>query len=208
MRGSFCRVLCCNIVLLIGLTSLAAAQDSVRAKVGIRVKSGDSAVWAKTRDSIRAGDFLRVYVLPEDDAYIYLIYSDNKTPTLLNSQTYKKKMEKGMVAAFPSESEFYQTDGTSPLENFVVICSPKEMQEVPTLFNSPKVSQENWRLLEADLMKRSKIELDQKAEKPFIIAGNVRGLTGEKSPEVSLTDLLTFSGKSFVVKKYEFAVKK
>src|SRR5690242_7352907 len=54
--------------------SPAVAQDRVRAKVGIQVRSGDRTAPAKTTETVRAGDFLRVYVVPEHDAYIYVVH--------------------------------------------------------------------------------------------------------------------------------------
>jgi hypothetical protein len=157
---------------------------------------------------LRTGDFLRVYVLPEEDAYIYLVYTDKQKPTLLNNQTYKKKINKSTITVFPSESEFYQTDGTNPFESFTVICSPSEIPEIPQLLNSPHASHEKWALLEADLVRKSKIDISQKPEKPFSIAGNVRGPSGEANYPSLVNELLVFSGESFLVKKYEFAVKK
>jgi hypothetical protein len=195
-------------LLMLSLVSFTFAQDRVRAKIGLQIKSGDSITWAKNKDSIKVNDFLRVYVIPEEDAYIYLVYADKSTPVLLNSKTSKNKVEKKTVAIFPSEGEFYQTDGASPFENFTVICSPKEIQEISTLFNSAKASRDNWLLLEEDLTKRSKIDMSEKPDKPFLIAGNVRGLDGEKSRDTLLNELLTFSGKSFLVKRYEITIKK
>ena len=202
------RVFCLSVVLVMGLTTLAEAQNRVRAKVGMHVKSSHGVAWAKAQDSIQAGDFLRVYVLPEEDAYIYLVYTDKQKPILLNNQTYKKKINKSTITVFPSESEFYQTDGTNPFESFTVICSPSEIPEIPQLLNSPHASHEKWALLEANLVRKSKIDISQKLEKPFSIAGNVRGPSGEANYPSLVNELLVFSGESFLVKKYEFAVKK
>ena len=71
------------------------------------------------------------------------------------------------------------------------------------LLGASPVSREQWTRLESDLSQRSKINIGQQSEKPFAIAGNVRGLASSQTNE-----LLVSSGESFLVKKYEFSVKK
>jgi len=66
------------------LTSPAVAQDQVRAKVGIQVHSGARTAPAKTTETVKTGDSLRVYVVPENDAYVYVVHNDGKNLTLLN----------------------------------------------------------------------------------------------------------------------------
>src|SRR5207253_10920145 len=68
------------------LTSPAVAQDRVRAKVGTQVRSGERTAPAKTTETVKTGDSLRVYVVPENDAYVYVVHNDGKTLTLLNGQ--------------------------------------------------------------------------------------------------------------------------
>ena len=54
----------------------AVAQDRVRAKVGIQVRSGERMAPARTTETVKTGDSLRVYVVPEDDAYVYVVHND------------------------------------------------------------------------------------------------------------------------------------
>ena len=70
----------------IQLASPAVAQDRVRAKVGIQVRSGERTAPAKTTETVKTGDELRVYVLPEDESYVYVVHNDVKSLTLLNAQ--------------------------------------------------------------------------------------------------------------------------
>lgn len=200
-------IMALSLLLLLHLPSLVMAQNRVRAKLGIRTQSAGNLAWAKAKDTLKAGDFMRVYVIPEQDAYIYLVYTDNKAPTLLNANTYKKKVDKGSVAIFPSEHEYYQTDGANPNESFTIVCSPNEIQEISTLLSSKDTSQAKWAALEEDLAKKSKIVMGNSPDKPFTIAGNVRGFKEEKT-ESLVNELLTFSGENFLVKKYEFSIKK
>jgi hypothetical protein len=69
----------------------ALAQDRVRAKVGIQVRSNERTVPAKATETVKTGDSLRVYVVPEDDAYVYVVHNDGKTSSLLNAQDTKTK---------------------------------------------------------------------------------------------------------------------
>src|SRR5262244_2017684 len=63
------------------LASPAVAQDRVRAKVGIQVRSGERTAPAKTSEMVKMGDNLRVYVMPENDAYVYVVHNDGQNLT-------------------------------------------------------------------------------------------------------------------------------
>ena len=195
---------CLGVWLSTQLPAPVAAQERVRAKVGIEVRSGERSTPAKATETIKAGDFLRVYVVPEDEAYIYVVHNDGKTPTLLNAQEAHTKVPKGSLVALPAPEKFYQIDGTSAKESITVICSPTEIREVDTLFRTANVPQQNWTVLEKELMEKSKIDLTQKADKPLQIAGNVRSIHSDTFKDT----LPMYSGKTFVVKKYDFQVQK
>jgi len=187
------------------LTSPAVAQDRVRAKVGIQVHAGDHTALAKTTETVKAGDSLRVYVVPENDAYVYVVHNDGKTLTLLNAQTATTKVTKGGLVALPTPDQFYQVDGGSNKESITVLCSPTELREVASLFSTPHVTQQNWLSLEKALLDKSKIDLSQPTDKPFQIAGNVRSMN---SNDPFLHTLVIYTGKSLVAKKYDFQVQK
>lgn len=199
-----------SMVLLLGvwcsplLATSALAQDRVRAKVGVQVRSGDRAAAAKNADTVKAGDFLRVHVVPEADAYLYVIHNDGKAVTLLNAQAAKTRIAKGVPVALPSAEKFYQIDGSSPTESLTVICSPTEQRAILTLLESPKVSLQSWLALERELTDKSKIQLGQQAEKPLQSAGNVRSL----GQDPFVDTLPVSSGNAWVVKKYDFQVQK
>lgn len=182
----------------------AVAQDRVRAKVGIQVRSGAQTAPARSTETVKTGDSLRVYVVPEDDAYVYVIHNDGKTLTLLNAPDAKTKVPKGSPVALPAPEKFYQIDGTSAKESITIICSPTERREVLSLFASPPVPQKHWLSLEQELLDKSKIDLTQQTEKPFQIAGNVRSIGNDPFLET----LQISSGKSLVVKKYDLQVQK
>jgi len=186
------------------LASPAVAQDRVRAKIGIQVRSGEQTALARNAETVKTGDFLRVYVVPEDDAYIYVVHNDGKTLTLLNAQDANTRVNKGVPVILPAPEKFYQIDGTSDKESITVICSPTEIREVTKLFSSMNVPQKNWGSLEQELLEKSKIDLTQKTDTPFQISGNVRSIGNDSFIET----LRISSGKALVVKKYDFQVQK
>jgi hypothetical protein len=150
-----------------------AAQERVRAKVGIQVYSGERRSPAKTTETLKARDFLRVYVIPEDDAYVYVVHNNGKTLTLLNAQDTQTPVPKGSLVILPAPEKSYQIDGNSSKESITIICSPTEVQEVIALFRDANVLQQRWTALEEELLAKSKIELGEKPDKRSPIAGSV-----------------------------------
>lgn len=179
-------------------------EKTVRAKIGILVKSGDQIIRAKSRDRLKAGDLVRIYVHPEVSSYVYVVHRDQKTVTLLNM--VEQRIQSSSLV-LPSVQEFYQVDGQSPVETFTVICSPKEVKEISSLVSS-QMTHDRWVSLEKDLLRKGEIDLAQKSEKPFAIAGNVRGAGDAAGGDAFVRDLQIFSGKSILVRQYEFSVKK
>lgn len=215
-------VLILSALLVWGGTSPAISQEKrVRAKIGIQIKSGSRSLGAKAKDRLRSGDLLRLYVHPEFSSYVYVVYTDQKTATLLNLVQQKVRSS---TLVMPSIQEFYEVDGKSPEESFIIVCSQKELVKVVDLFSDTgEVSHEKWAEFEKELLAESRINPSQKAdkpsgsadttmaqkvEKPFAMAGNVRGLGVSGTDDPFIKKLQIFSGKSLLVRKYEFRVKK
>ena len=196
--------LCIIVTFLMATGTPAIAQeDFVRAKIGVLIKSGNKAIRSKSKGKLKAGDLLRVYVHPEKNAHVYIVHTDSETATLLNAG--QKKAE-GATLILPSVQDFYEVDGNSSIENITIICSPNDIKEVSDLLKSGEAPRSKWKALEEKLYEKSKIDLTSKAEKPFTIAGNVRGGSGAGDP--FLKKLRIYTGKSLLVKRYEFRVKK
>ena len=162
-------------------------------------------VRAKSHDNLKAGDFLRIYVHPEEASHVYVVYADLKKAILLNVVQLKKQSS---TLVMPSLQEFYRIDGKSPKELFTIIISPKELLEVSGLLGAGTAHYSKWIEVEKVLHEKSKIDLGKSVEKPFSISGNVRSGKGADSLDPFVSKLLIFSGKSILVKKYEFRVKK
>src|SRR5262245_45579163 len=97
------------------ITSPVVAQDRVRAKVGVGIQASPGAPMAaaKAVETVKAGYSLRVYVVPEHDAYLYVVHNDGKTLTLLNAQNATTKISGGGPVTLPGPDRFYQIDGGS-----------------------------------------------------------------------------------------------
>jgi hypothetical protein len=179
-------------------------EKIVRAKVGIAIKSGKETRPAKSRDSVKAGDFLRIYVHPEESSYVYVVHTDGKAVTLLNMVEQKGQSS---TLVFPSVQEYYAVDGKSKVETFTIVCSPEEVKQIWSLVNS-QMTPERWDAMQRELLNKGELDLAEKSEKPFSITGTVRGDGSGKAEDPFVKDLKIFSGKSIVVKQYEFRVKK
>lgn len=191
-------------MIMAGAVPGLSQEKTVRAKIGILVKSGDQILRAKSKDRLKAGDLVRIYVHPEMSSYVYVVHKDQKTVTLLNM--VEQRIQSSTLV-LPSVQEFYQVDGQSPVETFTVICSPTEVKEISSLVSS-QMTNDRWVSLEKELLKKGEIDLAQKSEKPFAIAGNVRGAGDAARGDAFVSELQIFSGKSILVRQYEFSVKK
>ncbi|MFC1534141.1 hypothetical protein ACFL7M_12325 [Thermodesulfobacteriota bacterium] len=185
--------------------STKAEEEKVRAKIGIQIKSGDRILRAKSIDRLKRGDFLRIYVNPEKTSHVYVIHTDLKKVTLLNMDQQKTQ---NSTMVMPSLQEYYQVDGKSSKETITIIISPNELSELFRVFEDENMPYAKWIEHEKRLIDKSKIDLGQKIEKPFSIAGNVRGVAGNNDIDSFVNKLQIFSGKSILVKKYEFKVKR
>ena len=192
-------------LIVAGIYPAGAQGERVRAKIGIQVKSGDRVMRAKSQDRLKDGDLLRIYIHPEKTSHVYVIHNDLNEATLLNMAQQKIRSS---TLVMPSIQEFYQVDGKSPTETFTIIISPDELTKVSDILRTGNVPSTRWLEVENALIKESKIDLSQHTEKPFPIAGNVRGVKGNGSMDPFVSELQIFSGKSILVKRYEFRVKK
>jgi len=183
----------------------SAGESPVRAKIGIQINSGGAVEKAKSRDNLKPGDLLRIYVHPEENAYVYVVHSDHAVATLLNMAEQKIKSS---TLVMPSLLDYYQVDGKSSQETFTIICSPVALSQMAGLVKNGSLPHDQWVKIEAVLVQKGRIDLSGNTEKPFALAGNVRGMGGAETSDSFAGGLEIFSGKGVLVKKYEFAVKK
>jgi hypothetical protein len=195
---------------VIGLTAVAggpvkAAEDRVEARIGIQIKSGDEVTRARSRDLVRTGDYLRVYVQPEASArYVYVVHADDRRVTLLNRAAQEIK---GPALILPSARTFYQVDGNSDMERFTVICGPAPLPEVAALEDAG-MAPDQWMALRDDLAQGGEIVLTRRSEPRIGIAGNVRGWEEAGCDDPFLEVLQAYSGKGLLVQSYAFQVQR
>ena len=182
----------------------AYGQDTlVRARIGLQVKAGQSIFKAKAKETIKAGDLLRIFVQPEFNACVYVVHSDQTTATLLNMV---RQQREAVALVMPSLQEYYQVDGKSKVESFTIVCSPGEIAEMAELVQKGSLDHKAWSAIEEKLARQGKIELSQAVEKPFALAGNVRGAAPAAGDDMFAAGLPIFSGKGVLVKTYAFAL--
>ena len=203
--GKILLALCIGTVLFLPGSLICSAQGPiVRAKIGVIIKSGDHVKRAKGKESLKPGDSLRIYVQPDEGSYLYVVHADPDNVALL------KMVERGTPSyqwVLPSEREYYEVDGKSPTETFTIICSPEELKEVAALAGT-RMPYEKWTALAGSLAEKGTIDLSQKSEKPFPMAGVAKGkdLAGNGAEREGYVQI--FSGNAILVKQYEFTVKK
>lgn len=182
-----------------------AGENPVRAKIGIQIKSGGTIDKANARESLDPGDLLRIYVHTEANSYVYVVHSDLAKATLLNM--VEQKIQSSTLV-MPSLLEFYRVDGKSARETFTIICSPGALPQMAGLVKNGSIPHDEWIKIEDALAQQGKIELSQQTDKPFALAGNVRGPDAAGNVDPFVSGLQIFSGKGVLVKKYEFSIKK
>jgi hypothetical protein len=203
-RILFVVVACLFFITSSVFTQALAEETPLRAKIGIQIKSGDRITRAKSKERLKSGDLFRIYVHSEENCTIYIIHSDEKTVSLLNITEQKVQ---STTLILPSAQAYYQVDGTSSVEKITIICSPGPLPELASI-ETNGLSYDKWVAIQGDLTGKSQIMSSQKNEKPFSIAGNVRGIADPTTGDAFVGRLQIYSGRGILVKNYDFKVKK
>jgi hypothetical protein len=66
-----------------------AGEKTIKAKIGIEILSGQTVYRAKSREILKAGDKIRIYVHTREPSNIYVVYTDKNKANLLNMTTQK-----------------------------------------------------------------------------------------------------------------------
>lgn len=175
-------------------------DEKVRAKIAIQILTGEDSVWARANDKITSQDKLRVFVIPKSDQHVYVVYSNANLAQLL----LHEKVPKETILKLPDGDHYFQVDGTRPQESFWVVCSPEPLKELEEQFADHQTSHENWEKVAAGLFEKGGMDIAQKMKKPISMAGTVRSL--DMSDDELKEDLLTFSGRSVLIKRFVFDV--
>lgn len=181
-----------------------SGEKKIRAKIGMQLKSGERITRATSRDRLKPGDLVRLYVHAEEGCFIYIIHTDQKEVNLLNI-TQQKIQSSTLI--LPSAQAFYEIDGKSSVEKFTIICSPEKLPRISDMENRP-VAYGQWKEMETAFIEKSRLILPDKSRESFAIAGNVRGINDGGTGDTFVRNLRIFSGRGLLVKTYEFQIKK
>jgi hypothetical protein len=178
-------ILFLSVVLMMGLCFHTHAQDAeqiVSAKIGIKIYSDDGARWARSTERVNVGDTIRIFVVPKEDSFVYIVHSDKKTVSPLISE---KRVGRDTSIVLPFNNERYQVDGSSERELITIICSPDRLVNVWALLKSATIPYAEWANTEKKLIDKSKIifSRDPALQARILIGGSVRNLPGQTSAE-------------------------
>ena len=176
-------------------------KDSIKVKIAILHKAGDAYTSLRSKDRLKAGEMIRIFILPLNNCYVYVVHSDNKESVLLYGDKAKAVKDTLML---PSPSEYYIFDDQSPTAKITILCSLDKIKDIENLFDKKESSNVgDWNKVEMKLIKDSKKELNELSDKPFPIAGNVSAVN-----EDFIEKILTFEGNKLLIRKYELEIKK
>jgi hypothetical protein len=176
-------------------------SDSVHAKIAILHKAGDLYNPLRAKDRLKAGEMLRVFVLPEKDCFVYVIHTGKSESFLLCNTKLKAKQD---TLFLPNHDDYYIFDEGGVKERITVFCSAKKIKEIDDAFSKTELIKSNtWNQLETKLITRNKADLNEDSDKPFPLAGNVSSVN-----EDFIESMPLFVGTDMLIRKYEIEVKK
>jgi hypothetical protein len=195
------RILFIILLLFAQTFTYSSSKDTVKVKIAILHKAGDEITSLRSKDRLKAGEMIRIFILPLNNCYVYVVHSDNKESVLLYGDKVKGIKD---TLILPSLSEYYIFDDQSPTAKITILCSLDKITDIEKLFdNKESSSLTGWNKVEVKLIKESKKELSEVSDKPFPIAGNVSAVN-----EDFIEQILTFEGNKLLIRKYELEIKK
>ena len=178
-----------------------APNDTVKARIAILHKAGDIYNPLKTKDRLKAGEMLRIFVLPEKDCFVYTVHTGNKESFLLCKAQLKEKRD---TLILPNPEDYYIFDEGGVKEKITIFCSYEKIDDIEKLFDKAElISSYLWNDTETKLIALNKTNLNETSDKPFPLAGNVSAVN-----EDFIETMQLFVGKDMLIRKYEIEVKK
>lgn len=176
-------------------------KDTIKAKIAILHKAGEIYNPLKTKDRLRAGEMLRIFVLPVTDCFAYIIHSGDGKSTLLGKAQVKAGKD---TLILPNPFDFYVFDEAGVKERITVICSGEKLNEIENLFKKKEnIAALSWKNVETKIISQNKPNLSETSDKPFPMAGNVSGVN-----ENFIEAMNYFEGNKVIIRKYEIEIKK
>ena len=176
-------------------------SDTIKARIAILHRAGEIYNPLKTRDRLRVGEMLRIFVLPITDCFAYIIHSSNEESTLLGKANVKAGKD---TLILPSPLDFYVFDEAGVEEKITIICSAEKLSEIESLFKKKGyASAQSWKSVETKIISQNKPNLSETSDKPFPMAGNVSSVN-----EDFIETMNYFEGNKVIIRRYEIEIKK
>ncbi len=176
-------------------------KDSVKARIAILHKAGENYNPLKTKDRLKVGEMLRVFVLPSTSCFVYAVHTGSKESFLLCKTELKAGKD---TLLLPTPEDYYIFDEGGVKEKITIFCSTKKINEIEKLFMSSElVPTKSWNDVETKLISQNKSNLSETSDKPFPMAGNVSAIN-----EDFIETMQMFVGVNMLIRKYEIEVKK
>jgi len=176
-------------------------KDSVKARIAILHKAGENYNPLKTKDRLKVGEMLRVFVLPSTSCFVYAVHTGGKESFLLCKTELKAGKD---TLLLPTPEDYYIFDEGGVKEKITIFCSTKKINEIEKLFMSSElVPTKSWNDVETKLISQNKSNLSETSDKPFPMAGNVSAIN-----EDFIEAMQMFVGVNMLIRKYEIEVKK
>ncbi len=194
------RTLIC-LIIINSFTFSFYPADSVKARIAILHKAGEIYNPLKTKDRLKAGEMIRIFVIPDNDCYVYAIHTGDKESFLLCKSKLTTKKD---TLILPSKDDYYVFDEGGVKEKITIFCSSKKVEDIEKLFKeSELISSSSWNDIEKKLITLNKSDLNETSDKPFPLAGNV-----SSTNEDFMQSMPLFVGDDMLIRKYEIEIKK
>lgn len=196
------KILAIIVVLQLSLPFAAHSQELFKAKLGIKIKTGNETRRAKAIDRIAEGDKLSIYVKPEVDSYVYIVNSNNSGASLLNKNSADQIVKSDIGGTFPRQGSAYSPDGNDGVETFMIIISKDKNEKIVKLFSRGSISNEKWLASEQESMKMSSLLSTFEPQDDHDFGGSLRG------GDPFWSKLRVSAGEAMITQKFQFDVKK
>ncbi len=185
--GAACAVIC--------MFSLCAAQDSTN-QANIKFKwvfaarsgaQGEKSVSAVTRDTLlKSGDEIKLFVYVIQKTFVYIIHKSSNTDLNLVFPYSLEMFDSGLTVDenyyIPKGRAWFTLDTITGEETFYILASPTrlialehKLKDFIHAENSQKVKAGDVVIKEIQDLKKQFRTFSTVAERPVVIAGNVRG---------------------------------
>ena len=149
--------------------------------------------------ALHSGDQMKIFIKPQSDCYIYVIYLSSAAELMLLYPTdlSASRSATGIAHFIPNSSAWFALDEQTGKEKFYLLASGKRLTELETLLSkyaekdSGVIAQKSAVqevLAEIKAVKRRHRSLNTTAERPIRIGGNFRG-TNKVQSESDLDDV-------------------